>query len=53
MITSIIEIAFPNGWRQHPLPNIKFVGVGPDPRQIVWDIPSTINILEQRDHTIL
>ena len=53
MITSIIEIAFPNGWRQHPLPNIKFVGVGPDPRQIVGDIPSTINILEQRDHTIL
>lgn len=48
MITSIIEVAYGGNWEAKILPNIKFIGVGPDPKQIVTDIPSTMEFMSNK-----
>ena len=45
MITSTIFVAYGENWRAKSLPNIKFIGIGPDPKQLVRDIPSTSDFM--------
>ncbi len=39
MITSLIEVAYREGMNGRTFPKIRFIGVGPDPGQIVRDVP--------------
>ena len=48
MITSIIEVAYGAKWKSEILPDIKFIGVGPDPKQIVTDVPSTMEFMSNK-----
>jgi len=48
MITSIIEVAYGEKWESKILPDIKFIGVGPDPKQIVTDVPSTLEFMSKK-----
>lgn len=41
MVGSLLEVAYPEGLSEHQLPQVRFVGVGPDPGQIISDIPPT------------
>ena len=45
MVGSLLEVAYPDGYSGISLPQIRFVGVGPDPGQIISDIPSTQNLV--------
>lgn len=47
MITSIIQVAFPDGWKDENLPRVKFIGVGPNPDQIITDLPDTKQFMLQ------
>lgn len=44
MMQSIINVAYRNGI-YGPLPNLRYVGVGPDPGDVIDDIPSTEELL--------
>ena len=46
MVSSIIESAYPEGFNHLTLPKIRFLGVGPNPGQIISDIPPTIELIE-------
>lgn len=46
MASSIIESAYPEGYKDRVLPKFRFVGVGPNPGQIVSDIPSTLDLIK-------
>ena len=46
MVSSIIQVAYPRGYSSKILPRIKFIGVGPDPKQIIRDIPTTEILIE-------
>ncbi len=46
MLASIIEVAYPNGWKDQKLPEIRFIGIGPDPGEIISDLPSSKVLLE-------
>ncbi len=43
-LKSVIEVAT-RGGRDLPLPNLRYVGVGPDPEQLIKDLPSTEELL--------
>jgi adenylosuccinate synthase len=45
MVNSIIESAYPHGAKGIKLPKIRFIGVGPDPSQIISDIPNTLDLI--------
>lgn len=45
MVGSIIECAHPEGYEHTKLPEIRFIGVGPDPGQIISDIPKTLDLI--------
>lgn len=47
MASSIIGSAYPNGYENKVLPKFRFVGVGPNPGQIVSDIPSTLELIKE------
>ena len=40
MFQSICFNAYGDDWTKHKLPKLLFIGVGPDPKQIIRDIPS-------------
>ena len=46
MLQAIIEVAFgePSGWPTD-LPNLRYLGVGPDPDQIISDLPKTRELI--------
>ena len=44
--SGIIENAYPTGYENKNLPIVRFIGVGPDPGQIISDLPSTIHLIE-------
>lgn len=44
-LQSIIKVATRQGNTRQPLPNLRYIGVGPDPSQIIKDIPSTRELL--------
>ncbi len=48
MITSIINAAYGDKWKKRVLPNVKFIGIGPDPKQLVRDIPSTSDFMSNK-----
>jgi adenylosuccinate synthase len=48
MIGSLLEVAYPDGYSNLHLPQIMFVGVGPDPGQIISDIPPTDKLIAEQ-----
>ncbi len=46
MLSSVIDVAYPGGWLGKKLPQIRFIGVGPDPSEIISDLPTTEEILQ-------
>ena len=46
MISSIIESAYPQGFEHIKLPKVRFLGVGPNPGQIISDIPPTKELIK-------
>ena len=42
---SLIEAAYPEGHEDSKLPQIRFIGVGPDPGQIISDVPTTEKLM--------
>ena len=39
MLSSMLDVAFPHGYTDKDLPQLLFLGVGPDPKQIIGEIP--------------
>ena len=50
MFSSMLDVAFPNGYTDKDLPQLLFLGVGPDPKQIIGEIPAIDNILSILDN---
>jgi adenylosuccinate synthase len=48
MVGSLLEVAYPDGFSGLRLPQIRFVGVGPDPGQIISDIPLTDKLIAEQ-----
>jgi len=44
MVSSLVAVAYPEGLPAE-LPNLRYLGVGPEPSQIIKDIPSTRDLL--------
>jgi adenylosuccinate synthase len=47
MVRSLIEVAYPEKLPA-VLPNLRYLGVGPEPSQIIKDVPSTADLLALR-----
>ncbi|HEX2860217.1 MAG TPA: adenylosuccinate synthetase, partial [Lacunisphaera sp.] len=45
MVRSVIEVAYP-GQLPAVLPNLRYLGVGPDPSQIIKDVPPTAELIK-------
>jgi len=45
MFSSLVEVAFPNGINGITLPKIRFIGIGPNPGEIISDTPSPEGLL--------
>ena len=45
MLSSIFEVAYPEGFENEKLPKLRFIGVGPDPGQIITELPSTLDLI--------
>ena len=41
MVGTLLEVAYPEGFADKKLPRILFIGVGPEPGQIITDVPET------------
>jgi len=49
MLGSLLDVAYQNGFPdQTKLPEIRFIGVGPDPGEIIADVPTTRELLDLR-----
>ncbi len=46
MVRSILDVACRDGFRPAEPPNLRYVGVGPDPSQIIKDVPSAEGLLK-------
>ena len=46
MVSTLIEVAYPNGFVGKELPQILFIGVGPEPGQVITDIPETKELIK-------
>ena len=51
MVGSLIEAAYPEGHGDSKLPQIRFIGVGPDPGQIISDVPTTEKLMAEESFT--
>jgi adenylosuccinate synthase len=51
MIGSLLEVAYPDGHANFKLPQIRFIGVGPDPGQIISDVPPTETLIAEESLT--
>ena len=49
LVQSTFKVAYPNGDTPPILPNLRYIGVGPDPNQIIKDAPSTDELLRLVD----
>ena len=47
IVNSIVDSAYPGGIKDIKLPKIRFVGIGPNPGQIISDIPSTLDLIKK------
>ena len=45
LMKSIVDVAFRDGKRTETLPNLRYIGVGPDPSQIIRDVPRIEKLL--------
>jgi adenylosuccinate synthase len=45
MMKGIVDVAYRDGKRPKTLPNLRYIGVGPDPSQIIRDVPQTEKLL--------
>ena len=46
MMRSIVDVAYEGESRPSALPNLRYLGVGPDPAQIIRDIPATGELIK-------
>lgn len=48
MMRSILDVAYEGGTRPpaSQLPNLRYLGVGPEPSQIIKDVPATANLVQ-------
>jgi adenylosuccinate synthase len=46
LLKSIIDVATRGGSSKAPLPNLRYIGTGPDPDQIIRDVPPTKELLK-------
>lgn len=46
MMRSIIQVAYSENIYRNSLPNLRYLGVGPEPSQIIKDVPSTKDLIE-------
>jgi adenylosuccinate synthase len=46
MVKSVVDVATRGGKTKNPLPNLRYIGTGPDPDQIIRDVPATIDLLK-------
>lgn len=49
LVQSTFRIAYPNSDAPPTLPNLRYIGIGPDPNQIIKDAPSTEELLSLVD----
>ena len=45
LMKGIVDVAYRDGKRPKTLPNLRYIGVGPDPSQIIRDVPQTEKLL--------
>ena len=46
MITSICEVAYGENWANKRLPELLYIGVGPNPGQVIQNLPPVVEILD-------
>ncbi len=46
MMKSILDVATRGGSSSVPVPNLRYIGTGPDPAQIIRDVPATRDLLK-------
>jgi adenylosuccinate synthase len=46
MMRSVLDVAYEGEPRPATLPNLRYLGVGPDPAQIIRDIPPTAELIK-------
>ncbi|MFP6887813.1 MAG: adenylosuccinate synthetase [Opitutales bacterium] len=47
MVSSVLDVAFPQGFEGRELPQVRYVGVGPEPGQVIRDAPPTLRLIEK------
>ena len=47
MVSSVIEAAYPSGYEGVRLPQVRYLGVGPNPGQVITDTPPTIQLINE------
>ena len=47
MISATLEVAFPESLFGRDLPQTRYLGVGPDPGQVIRDVPPTARLIEE------
>jgi adenylosuccinate synthase len=47
MVSSVIEAAYPSGFEGRSLPQVRYLGVGPNPGQVITDTPPTIQLIKE------
>ncbi len=47
MISATLEVAFPESLSGRDLPQTRYLGVGPDPGQVIRDVPPTARLIEE------
>ena len=45
MVRSLVDVAYGPGPRPATLPNLRYLGVGPEPSQIIKDVPATADLI--------
>jgi len=46
LVKSVVDVATRGGTTKAPLPNLRYIGTGPDPDQIIRDVPVTAELLK-------
>jgi adenylosuccinate synthase len=49
LVKSIVQVATRGGESKAPLPNLRYIGTGPDPDQVIRDVPATKELLKLAD----
>ena len=46
MVKGIVDVAYSGESQPAGLPNLRYLGVGPGPSQIIKDLPSTVELIK-------